>query len=71
MTDDLLTHMIKTAAELKALPPPPREIRLHPDDVAELRRRCVDHQVIEWQAMSWEGLPVIEDPSAARLPRTA
>lgn len=52
-------------------PPPTKEIRLHPDDMKQMRAQCVN--LIQHQAtvegMWFGGVRLIEDEAAPRLPR--
>lgn len=71
-----LEKMRRAMDELRRLPPPPHEIRLHPDDLQELRLRhgervasIGDLLVAGNFAGAMLGLPVVEDVDAPRLPR--
>jgi hypothetical protein len=68
--------IMRAMEELRGLPPPPREIRLHPEDLRELRLRHGERvatfggQLFAGNfAGTLLGLPVVEDIDAPRLPR--
>jgi hypothetical protein len=68
--------MRRAMEEIRKFPPPHREIRLHPDDLAELRLRHSERVVnFGGQLLAGNfagallGLPVVEDVNAPRLPR--
>jgi hypothetical protein len=71
-----LESVKRAVEELRRLPSPPTEIRLHPDDLLELRLRHAE-RVATFDGMvlagnfagTLLGLPVVEDADAPRLPR--
>lgn len=75
MTLDSLVRAIEQVQKVLTLPPPPVEIRLHPEDLREQLRAGENVFAHEGQlyatANKFLGLPVIEDPEAPRLPRKA
>jgi hypothetical protein len=68
---DLIAQFLEAAERLKALgPPPAREFRLHPDDMAELKAAVAPHAPnIMWPIGEFGGLDIVIDENATRLPR--
>ena len=67
---DLLAKMVEAKRAMDALPPVKSEMRLHPDDIAALRRQC-NATIATGPFNSFAGVNIIPDESAERLPRKA
>lgn len=68
-----VAEVIARMAELMAaLPPsPPNEVRIHPDDIEELKRMFPRTSPPTPTYLVWLGTRVTEDADAPRLPRKA
>jgi hypothetical protein len=74
---EMLIEMRKAIARMERLgPPPPRELRIHPADLRDLDRLMAPitgsgHLVAVGGLHGYcmDGLPVVADPQAPRLPR--
>ena len=67
---DLLARMAEAQEMINAMPPVQSEMRLHPDDIAALRRQCGE-TIAAGPFNSFAGVKIIPDESAERLPRKA
>lgn len=68
--EDMCLAIEEARQKLLAIPLPPKEMKLHPADIAELRRKCETARDTG-PAGSWCGVMIIPDESAERLPRKA
>ncbi len=65
----LITRMLQATEDAKKIPPPLREYRMHPEDFKELRAQCVQHVFEPGSMDRFNGLQIVLDEDAPRLPR--
>lgn len=64
----IIEQMLEAAEQLRHLPKPVNEIRMHPADIEDMRRQCGATKIIG-PVNSWSGIKIIPDVDAPRLPR--
>lgn len=74
MKSDLLSATLQQIQDtLRDTNRPPKELRMHPDDVRELELQCSKYgglaRTENIDVRRFEGIDVIMDPSVPRLPR--
>lgn len=68
---EILMRMEEASRMLGAAPPIQSEMRLHPDDIAALRRQFGVTTIATGPFNSFSGIKIIPDVFAERLPRKA
>lgn len=68
--ENLMFDLLKLEDLMKSLGPPvPREFRIHPLDLEELKRTVPRHYPAPGQANSFMGVDLVVDEKAPRMPR--